>query len=187
MSISGSTKVIGGSEGSPGNAGAYVWAGSGAPADATKVYAEITINDLSFIASTYNLGVALCMTTDTNSSRDYYYATVAADGSGTYTVAVGKVVNGSNSTLYSAGVSWSNGDVLSLEKEDDRLEVFKNGTSLGGSFVRSGETSLSTGTWGIIGAGNGNPSGDNFAAGDLAVADLPPLIMAPPASPVMWH
>jgi len=164
-SVTGGT-VFGASAANSNNEAAAVWSGSGSFSN--DQYAEITIAALSFLSVDYAMGVIVRASTDTNSARDFYFATVAADSSGPdYTTVLGKVVNGTRSVIHSASVAWSNSDLLSLEAVGTSISVFKNGTALGGSFTAT-DSDLSTGKPGICANGDGaSPTGDDWVGGDI--------------------
>jgi hypothetical protein len=167
--------------GAPGDAQAHRWDGAGTFSD--DQYASIEVTGFSYQSSSYHMGVCVRASSDTGTGRDYYYFVVAADDHGpTFTTYLGKVVNGSNTTLHSAGVTWSEGDAIELEVEGTTLRGMKNGVAIGGSFTQT-DSDLSTGKPGIIGGGASSVlRGDNWVGGSLESGT--PITITVPTGPV---
>jgi len=167
MQIRSSTLLETSHEQSLDGAGAARWVGAGTFSN--DQYAELKINTLPALTTNSFIGVICRASADTDANRDYYFAVVSSDGSGpNYTTVLGKVVNGTRTTLYSATNAWAVNDLISLEVEGSTLRLCKNGTALGGSFTQT-DTALTTGKPGITGSGvaTTGPSGDDWTAGDM--------------------
>jgi hypothetical protein len=155
--------------GSAGNAvlannGHAVWTGSGSFND--DQWAEVTILT-NWNSTAFQTGVLVRASTDTGANRDCYFFLVKHDGNVNKTTVLGKIVNGTITELHSAGKAWADGDTLSLEVEGTTLTGFKNGVSLGGSFVQT-DSDLSTGNPGIWAGGNdASTSADDWSAGNF--------------------
>lgn len=150
------------------NEAAAVWVGSGTYT--ADQYSEVSVNSLAFGSIDYVTGVIVRASTDTNGNRDFYFGFVASDSPGpNYTVAIGKVVNGTRTVLHSAAIAWSNGDRLGLFAVGSTIGLTKNGTELGGSFTQT-DTSLTTGNPGLLANGTAAGLGDDWLSGDAEIA-----------------
>jgi hypothetical protein len=129
-------------------------------------YSSLKLVDISFGGA---LGVIVRGSADTNANRDYYYFIFQYSG----TSRLGKCVNGTDTELHSAAVSWSVGDYIELECEGTEIRACKNGSPLGGSFTVT-DTSLSSGAPGICGWQVANdPTGDDWEGGNLGGSIVP--------------
>ncbi len=154
-----------------------VWSGAGSFTD--NQYCEVTISGLTNIGGTSRgFGVLVRASTDTNGARDYYGVYVAADdlGGGSYSTYLFKVVNGTHTTIHSAGVSWVDGDEVSIEAEGTTLRACRNAVALGGSFTQT-DSALTTGKPGLIGGAAGVVVGDDFVGGNITAGTTVPVFM----------
>lgn len=161
------TKIRGTSAQPIGNSQAARWAGSGSFTD--DQWASLELVNLDWQTTDYAIGVICRASSDQDNLRDYYGARVCSDSAGpNYTTQLFKIVNGTATTLHSASVAWTAGDLIELEVEGSELRVCKNGTPLGGSFTQT-DTSLTTGLPGVCGSGDANTvaTGDNWTAGNI--------------------
>jgi hypothetical protein len=151
-------------------------------------YASIVLSGISDKASFNWSGGVICRaSTGTGANRDFYAAGIALfySGGNPYT-RVFRVNNAGLTDLVSeATVAWVDGDVLSLEVTGTgatvTLTVCKNGAAIGGSYTIP-DTSvdrLLTGRPGVFFTGTGEPSGDDFEAGNLtSSASAIPVFMS---------
>ncbi|HET9708379.1 MAG TPA: hypothetical protein VFP39_08750, partial [Gemmatimonadales bacterium] len=151
------------------------WVGAGT--FAADQYSQAAIGGLEFQSGNYHAGVLVRCSTDADSSgtstRDFYGVSVLYDSAGpNYTTKLYKVVNGVLTTLYSASVAWSNGDVLKLTVVGSTLTAYKNGVAISG--FSATDTDLSSGNPGIEAASNGtaNETLDNWEGGSYAYSGI---------------
>jgi hypothetical protein len=154
------------------------WDGSGTFAN--DQYSKGTLDNL-FGGSepTRYIGVAVRMSPDTLTGRDYYALRVY-DGlnTGATKTHIVKVLNNTESDLYAAatGDNWTNGDTMSIEAIDNGanvdLKIYKNDV-----FVRTATDSssvLASGKPGIVGLGSSaaadTPWVDDWEGGDVTAA-----------------
>ena len=133
-------------------------------------YSSLQIVNVDFQTASYNIGVICRASSDTNTARDYYGASIALDGSSTYTTTLYKVVNGTYTSLYSAAQAWSVNDYLSLEVEGTTLRLCRNGTPLGGSFTLTDSSISAVGAPGVTISGTTVAFGDNWEGGNLTAS-----------------
>lgn len=147
------------------------WNGAGTFAD--DQYSKIAISGLAFENGSFRGGVAARASADIDGGRDFYVLYVAYDAAGpNYTTVLGRVVNGTLTTLNSASRAWANGDTVELEvttldANTVRLVCYKNGVS----FVTVDDTNaarLTTGKPGLYVQGNATqPILDNWEGGNF--------------------
>lgn len=123
------------------------WVGAGTFTD--DQYAKIAIKFLDDISTSHWGGVIVRASADQDSARDFYYAIVESSGAGpNYTTRVGKIVNGTHTSLATSSVAWAVNDTIELEVEGSALRVFKNGTQI--TALNVTDTALTTGKPGAI-------------------------------------
>jgi hypothetical protein len=168
IGITASTRVYGSVDRTPGDGAAARWVGAGTFTD--DQYSSLVVGALTWLTTSYNIGVICRASADTDGTRDYYGASVCMDAAGpTYTTVLYKVVNGTITTLHSAAATWAVSDRIELEVEGTTLRVCKNGTALGGSFTQT-DSSLSTGAPGVALGGGTTIYGDDWEAGTITAA-----------------
>lgn len=146
ISINSSTRATGATGNGAENAAAR-WVGAGT--FTANQYAAAKLLNFDYQNANYWAGVIVRASGDTDAARDFYYAIVQMDDGGpSYTTRVGKVVNGTDTSLANVDQAWSVNDVISLEVEGTSLRVFRNGTQIAG--LNATDASLSTGAPGII-------------------------------------
>lgn len=146
------------------------WVGAGTFTDAQ--YSSLAMVATTWGSPNYGVGVAVRVSPDTNSGRDYYYHNARSDNVSVF----GKVVNGVNTTFVSSAVSWNPGDRVEIEVNGSTVTAMKNGVALGGAFTVT-DTSITTGVPGVTAFGDsGRASGDNWTAGNLSTDTQPPTV-----------
>jgi hypothetical protein len=141
------------------------WVGTGT--FTADQYAKGTINGLTYQSNYYRVGVTVRDSGDIDAAADCYFVQVFADGPGpNYTTQVGKIVNGTITTLDSTSRPWTNGDTVELEAEGSTLRAFRNGTQ----FYTTTDSSIANGKPGITVAGDNALlfSIDNWEGGVLS-------------------
>jgi hypothetical protein len=143
------------------------WVGAGT--FTADQYAKGTVNGLTYQSNYYRVGVTVRDSGDVDAGADCYFVQVFADGPGpNYTTLVGKIVNGTVTTLDSTSRPWVNGDTVELEAEGSTLRALRNGSV----FFTTTDTSIATGKPGITVAGDNalTFSIDNWEGGVLSSA-----------------
>lgn len=181
ISINSSTRATGATGNYAENAAAR-WVGAGT--FTANQYAAAKLLNFDFQSANYWAGVIVRASGDTDAARDFYYAIVQMDGGGpSYTTRVGKVVNGTHTSLANVGQAWSVNDVISLEVEGTSLRVFRNGTQITG--LNATDASLSTGAPGIILSQSfylDDFEGGNITGGGASPVDPGVILPPPPAA-----
>lgn len=141
------------------------WDGAGTFSD--NQYAKITVKALDNIAAGHWGGVIVRASADQDAARDFYYAIIESVGAGpTYTTRVGKVVNGTHTSLASTTQTWSIDDTIELEVEGSDLRVYRNGSQI--TALNVTDTALTTGKPGAI--TNATFYLDDWEGGDVTAA-----------------
>lgn len=167
VSIGSSTVYGGASGGQPVNGATAVWSGAGTFSN--DQYSSAVFVETDFGSENYRIGVICRASTDTNANRDYYYHSA---GSNNVSI-LGKIVNGTNTAIHTASVTWDDGDRVELECEGTTIRAMKSGVALGGSFTAT-DTALTTGKPGITANGDSFvATGDDWEGGDLSAAATP--------------
>lgn len=158
------------------NCAAARWVGAGTFTD--NQYASVAFSGLAFQSQANWVGPVVRASADIAGARDYYFAAITADSAGpTYTTFLCKCLDSTITTLYSAAVTWSNGDTLDLEVSGTTLTVCKNGTALGGSWTQTGQADLTTGLPGIAGSGGSTSiMATDWYAGSVSSASAAPIV-----------
>lgn len=143
---------------------------NGAGTFSNDQYSSVKLVAIDNYGTSYGVGVVARCSADQEGTRDYYYVMVQMNNSsgGTFTTVLGKVVNGTNTNLHSAAVTWSNNDLVSIECEGTTIRACKNGTAIGGSFTAT-DSSLASGKPGLAIMGG---AADLFAADDWEGGDI---------------
>jgi hypothetical protein len=155
-----------------GHFGVSRWNGAGTFSN--DQYSSAKLKAIDNYGTSYGIGVVARCSADTDGGRDYYYVMVQMTNTsgGTFTTVLGKVVNGTNTNLHSAAVTWSNDDLVSIECEGTTIRACKNGAALGGSFTAT-DSALSTGKPGLAVMGpaaTGLFYADDWEGGDITAS-----------------
>lgn len=154
---------------------------NGAGTFANDQYAKATVGALSHQTSAYRCGVVARCSADTDVNADFYAYNLYADGNGTYTTVLFKMVNGVSTMLNSASVAWVDGDTIEIEVEGTTVRGLKNGVVM---VTAAGQTDLTTGKPGLLVAGDSIlPNLDDWEGGNGAIAapaeNNPPTFSGP--------
>lgn len=175
ISINSSIRAAPGADQPPSTASTARWVGAGTFSD--DQYSSLVLIGVGYWTADYNCGVVVRAGSGTDGSRSYYGASVEYTDSGSQNTRLFKVVSGTYTSIYAAGVSWTDGDRIELEAEGTTLRVCKNGTPLGGSFTQT-DSSLTTGLPGIVIGGVSVAYGDDWEGGNIGSATIAPHAMA---------
>lgn len=150
------------------------WTGAGTFTD--DQYSSVQITNLAGWASdSYHFGVIARASGDTDSNRDYYFASITGAVNGSpWECSFGKTVNGTTTDLNTANITFAEGDAIEIECEGTTIRVLVNGTALGGSFTVT-DSSITTGKPGVLAGGAATTiRGDNWEGGNITAggADL---------------
>lgn len=146
ITINSSTRATGYSGNGPGNSSAR-WVGAGT--FTANQYASAKLLNFDYQNAGFWSGVIARASGDEAPANDFYYAIVEHNSSGpTYLTRVGKVVNGTDTSLATSTQTWSVNDVISLEVEGTSLRVFRNDTQIAALNVT--DSSLAAGAPGVI-------------------------------------
>lgn len=141
------------------------WIGAGSFSD--DQYAQIYIDNIVNSSNSYRAGVVVRCSGDTDTAADYYAWNVHSVGSSTKSNELIKVVNGTETVLFSTPQAWVDGDSLALEVEGTTLRAYRNGSVV----ATVTDSDLATGKPGVLAAGNSGSSfritAYNWTAGDL--------------------
>lgn len=181
ITINSSTRITGFSSFSYENSAAR-WVGAGS-FTADQYAAAVLVNLLYSSAGSWS-GVLVRASGDINATRDYYYAIVEHNSSGPdYLTRVGRVVNGTNTSLATTTQVWAINDIISLEVEGNALRVFRNSTQIGALDVT--DSSIASGAPGIVCSQAiylDDFEGGNITGGGASPVDPGVILPPPPAA-----
>lgn len=138
-------------------------------------YSSLLISTLvSDGSTTKGLGVICRASADTGAGRDYYYCVVCTNNtSGSlWTVTLGKVVNGTDTSLYSEAVTFSTGKAIELECIGTAIRGCIDGVLINASFSVT-DSAITTGRPGVGGPGGSGASfhlATSWDAGNVGAA-----------------
>lgn len=147
--------------------GAGRWVGAGAFTD--DQYASLKLVSIGFGGSA-RIGVLVRASGDIDAARDYYFYLL---NDGTNVAHLGKVVNGTETSLASGASAFVTNDLIEVEIEGTALRGLRNGV-----VERSVTVSdLATGKPGVMNEETDQVFGDDWIAGNLVAAPSgPPFI-----------
>lgn len=148
--------------------GAAAYVGANAGSITADQYFTISLASLTDQGAGHGVGGILRASTDVNPNDDFYYAYVDSDAGngGTHTVVVGRMVNGTPTSIGTRSSVFSNADTFTAAIKGSTIRVFRNGTQLGADLTDSNLTSGAVGILCMSNSGAGN-YGDNLIIGNV--------------------